>query len=222
ALTIAALCCAAPLLGQEPAAPKTPAMAAPKSAATPAAQPRTSATAAAIDPAKRAAIKQLMDLTETPKLAEGISSEISSRVRSVVGRSMPQDRLEEFMTAFDQKLHARASEGGIEELIIPIYAQHFSAEDIQELIRFYQSPLGQRVVKTLPLVAEQSQDAGLRYERDAALATLHDMSDEYPELKPMLPDQEPAPGAPARPAPGAQPPATPRPAAPGVPAKPHQ
>lgn len=213
ALTIAAFCCAAPLFAQGNAAPAKPA--APSAAPTRAAA--APSPSAAIDPAKQAAIKHLLELTEISKMGDSFSTAISTQVRSVVGGSMAQDRLEKFMTSFDQRFRARATRESIEELIVPIYAQHFSTEEIQELIRFYESPLGQRVVKTLPEVAEQSQNAGIEFERDAALRTLHDMSDDYPELKSLLPAQ----AAPAQPSPGGKPaPATP--AEPSIPGTPHR
>lgn len=204
ALAIATLFCAAPLLGQESAAQQQkPATQPPATAAQTVPAPKR--TPEQIDPAKKAAIKHLMDLTETSRLGESISTAISSQVRSVVGHSMPQDRLEKFMASFDQKFQAHASEDGIEKLIIPIYAEHFSTEDIQQLVQFYESPLGQRVIKTLPEVAQQSQNAGMEFEREAALTTLHEMSDEYPELKPMLPAQDSpsgsTPSQPTQPAP---------------------
>lgn len=216
ALAIATLFCAAPLFGQGSAAQQQkPATKTPATVAQSAPAPEQ--TPAQIDPAKKAAIKHLMDLTQTSKLGEGISTAISSQVRSVVGRSMPQDRLEKFMASFDQKFQAHASEDGIEKLIIPIYAEHFSTEDIQQLVQFYESPLGQRVIKTLPEVAQQSQNAGMEFEREAALTTLHEMSDEYPELKPMLPAQDsPSGSAPSQPTQPAPSPAGPG----GLPARP--
>jgi hypothetical protein len=87
--------------------------------------------------------------------------------------------------------------------MVPIYASAFSTEDIQGLIQFYESPLGQRVVKNLPAVDQQSQAAGVRIEQTAALTILRGMSEEYPELKQILPPE------PGQPAPGSESPATP-------------
>ena len=185
-----ALCCAgglgsAPLFAQTPAAQK----AAVQGTATPGARslparPMANAAASAeqapaaapqkVDPAKEAAIRHLMDITQTAKLGDNISSAISTNVRSIMGQSLAQDRLEKFMATFEQKLRTAAPATSVENLMVPIYAQHFSTDDIQELIRFYQSPVGQRVIKVLPQVSQESQDAGLQFEHDAALNALHE------------------------------------------------
>jgi hypothetical protein len=73
-------------------------------------------------------------------------------------------------------------------------------------------------VKTLPEVSQQSQRMGVEMEQNAAITVLRGMSNEYPEIKPMLPadDAKPQENAPA---PNAAP--VPKPApAPGTPATP--
>jgi hypothetical protein len=103
------------------------------------------------------------------------------------------------------------------DAMVTIYAKNFSLDDIQGLIQFYETPLGKRVVKTLPEVSQQSQRVGVEMEQNAALAVLRGMSNEYPEIKPMLPADESQPqGAPnGTPAPKSTPaPATPKPAPP--------
>jgi hypothetical protein len=98
-------------------------------------------------------------------------------------------------------------------------------EDIQGLTKFYESPIGQRIVKEMPDVDQQMRTAGQQIETTVALAVLRSMSDEYPQLKQMLPADGSAPApssapAPATPAPGAQsttpPPSTLKPAGPGL------
>jgi hypothetical protein len=75
------------------------------------------------------------------------------------------------------------------------------------LIQFYESPLGQRVVKALPDVVQQSQMAGVQIEQASALKVLREMTDEYPELKQVLPPEndQGAPQAAPAPAPGQAP-----------------
>jgi len=87
-------------------------------------------------------------------------------------------------------------------------------EDIQGLVKFYESPLGQRVVKNLPEVVQNTQQTGVQMDQKAALDVLRSMLAEYPELKQMLPP-EPGAGPASWAGPGAgappQPPAPPSP-----------
>jgi hypothetical protein len=77
-------------------------------------------------------------------------------------------------------------------------------------VGFYESPLGQRVVKGLPDVVQESQVAGVQLEQSAALAVLRAMTDQYPELKQILP-QDGQPGSGGDAAPSKSPAPTPAP-----------
>lgn len=190
--------------------------------APPGAAPVGAAPAAApaekVDPAKDTAIRHLMEITETSKMGDRISNMITMRVRSVMSQSLPQDQLDKFMEAFSDKFSAGAPPSAVTDAIIPIYSRHFSTEDIQNLIQFYESPLGQRVVKNLPLVAQESQEMGLELDQKAAMTVLRGMSDDYPQLKQILPPDNSKPEATPvpKPAPGAAP------APPAAPSKPQQ
>ncbi|HUJ29727.1 MAG TPA: DUF2059 domain-containing protein [Candidatus Acidoferrum sp.] len=174
------------------------------------------APAGQVDPAKEKAIRQLMELTGSAKLGDSMTEVLTSQVKTAVGRNMTQDRLQKFMEDFNQKLSARAPAGAVTNAEVPIYAQHFSMEDLQGMIQFYESAIGQRMVKALPQVMQESQQKGANIERGVALDTLKEMAGDYPELKAFLPDEQKptlAPGsqpAPAKPQVPNQPPQKPQ------------
>ncbi|HEX4075315.1 MAG TPA: DUF2059 domain-containing protein [Candidatus Acidoferrales bacterium] len=207
-LVAALLCAAAPALAQAPAQHQ-PGVAAPRqapapSAVSPAAPPSLSEK---VDPAKEAAIRHLMDVTETSKLGDNINSFLTDRIRTIMSRSMAPDKLPKFMDSFTQKFSASSPSSAVTDAMVPIYARAFTMEDIQEMTKFYESSVGQKMVKQLPQVTQESQNTGVQIEQNAAMSVLDGMQEEYPELKPMLHPQEPAPGAgaPGTGAPGAQP-----------------
>ena len=45
-------------------------------------------------------------------------------------------------------------------LYIPIYDRHFSHQEIRELIAFYQTPIGKRLVEKTPAITADSMTAG--------------------------------------------------------------
>jgi hypothetical protein len=108
------------------------------------------------------------------------------------------------MQEFSAKFTAAAPSSKVTDAIVPIYAKHFTLEDIQGLTKFYESPLGSKLVKEMPQVVQESQSVGVEMDEAAALTVLRSMQDEYPVLKQMLPPDPnaPAPAAPA-PTPGA-------------------
>jgi hypothetical protein len=224
------LCAAGPALAQAPAsstpqtsAPHaTPGQAAP---AKPAAQ-TPPAPAEKIEPAKDAAIRHLMDITESSKMGENIANYITTQVHNGAGRAIPADQLPKFMDTFSQKFTAGLPPTAVNDAIVAIYAKHFSMDDIQVLTKFYESPVGQRIVKEMPEVDQQMRVAGQQIETTAAISALRSMLDDYPQLKQMLPADSSAPApsgapapAPATPAPGPKsdtpPPSTLKPAGPG-------
>lgn len=223
--------------------PTPPAQHEPATAATPpqtAAGSKTGAGAAAtpekVDPAKEAAIRHLLDVTNESRLTEAITNEIMQQVRTVMSHAIAPDRLPKFMESFAQKFTAAAPSSAITDAVIPIYARNFSMEDIQALVQFYETPLGKRMVKTLPEVEQESQSVGLQMDKNAALGVLRGMTDEYAELKQLLPPDRsnteatpgtapapaptpvPAPGATPAPKPGPAPSPAPAPAPAPVPA----
>jgi uncharacterized protein len=217
ALMTAALFFGSPLLAQTPptpAAPKPPAHQ-PGVAGHP--SDSTSLPDAAnvekVDPAKDAAIRHLMDLTQTSKMGDEINAYITKQVHDGLSQALQPERLAKFMADFSTKLDAAAPASAVTDAVVPIYAKAFSMEDLQGLIQFYESPLGQRVVKTLPQVAQASQRVGVQLEQKGALTVLQGMSNEYPELKQMLQpgpedgtDRAPGPDRAPAPAPSTEPP----------------
>ena len=199
ALIATAFFATSPLLAQTPstgAPPKPPAHQPGVPAQSPGAPAETAkATPAApavpvekIDPAKEAAIRHLMDLMQTSKMGDSLSAYV--------------------MDGFTQKLASAAPPSAVTDAAVPIYARAFSMEDIQAITQFYESPLGQRVLKALPEVTRESEELGVQMEQKGAMNILQEMSSDYPELKQMLkpqggdsdeapvPEHAPAPAAP--------------------------
>lgn len=228
ALMAAVLCLASAALGQAPA-PATSTPSKPSLAAKPA-QPQTETQAKPpvlapapekIDPAKDAAIRHLLDITEESKMGERMDNFITGRVREGVSRMLPPDRLQKFMESFTQKFDASAPPSSVTDAQVSIYAKHFSMEDIQALVQFYETPAGQHVVKAMPQVSREAQSASQEIDQKAALDVLREMSEEYTELKQILPPENPKPAAGPSPAAPPAPAAVPSPApAPGAAAAP--
>ncbi len=45
-------------------------------------------------------------------------------------------------------------------LVIPIYAKYFTEEDMKDMIAFYKSPVGKKLVEKQPLIVQESMQAG--------------------------------------------------------------
>jgi hypothetical protein len=78
------------------------------------------------------------------------------------------------------------------ERVIPIYDKYLTAEDLQGLLDYYHSPLGQRMLKVLPQVTSESQAAGFALGQKAAQETMEELKTDFPEFAGKEEDKRPA------------------------------
>jgi len=99
-------------------------------------------------------IRELINLMGTPKVAvEMMKSQVASLKTLMPFPPAAQDDFEkEFLAAINTK--------ELVNLIVPIYDRHFSEQDVDDMLAFYRSPVGQHFIKALPQVTAESQKAG--------------------------------------------------------------
>ncbi len=66
------------------------------------------------------------------------------------------------------ELFASMNANELVELVIPIYTKHYTREDLVGLIEFYQSPLGQRLIKANPAIMQESMAVGMAWGQQKA------------------------------------------------------
>lgn len=69
-------------------------------------------------------------------------------------------------------------EKGVKELtdkMVPVYQRHFSAEDIQGLLKFYRSPLGKKVVAEMPATMAEGMQVGQQWGRARGQAMMAEL-----------------------------------------------
>jgi uncharacterized protein len=49
------------------------------------------------------------------------------------------------------------------ELVVPVYQKRFTSQDVDGLIKFYQSPIGKKMVAQLPEIMQECYQAGQQY-----------------------------------------------------------
>ena len=187
AMTTAALCCVA-LVGQ--------AWAQSRAAANPAVQkPEASkesqSAALQIDPAKRAEILKLQELTGTKTRVVQVMGEMEKSIKPLMtGALPPGEYRDKLIQLFFEKFHSKFDAQAILDTAVPIYDKYLSHEEIKAMIAFYQTPAGQKSVTVMPQMLaemmEASKKQGERIGRESMLEAL----DEHPELKKALEDTQ--------------------------------
>jgi hypothetical protein len=155
-------------------------------AATSRAQSPSEATpqpSSSIDPQKEARIRELMDLTGTKNLGQELIDAGMQQFRSSVLDSQPDNpRAKQFVDAFVARFQKHFDPTSLTDRVIPIYDQYLTIEDLNGLLDYYRSPLGQRMLKVLPDVARESQAAGYALGQKAAHDTMEELKTEFPEF----------------------------------------
>ena len=55
------------------------------------------------------------------------------------------------------------AQGGFVDLIVPVYAKHFTNDELDALIAFYQTPVGRKTVSVMPQVTQEAMQIGQRW-----------------------------------------------------------
>lgn len=129
-----------------------------------------------IPEAKRAAIQELLQVTEAEKMAGNITEAMLQQMErsypQLVGQLMPEIRESGDQEALRQKLldsRARFSKRFrelymqridfgqvVKQIYIPLYDKHFSEQELKDLIGFYRSASGKKALAVMPDLLRES------------------------------------------------------------------
>jgi hypothetical protein len=119
-----------------------------------------------LTPAKKADIQKLLQVTNAARMAEQMGSLMVQTLRQSL-RSCTNCTPRTFevieretLTLFKEKMNAS---DGLMERMTPIYNKHFSHAEIQQLLAFYQSPLGKRLTAETPQLAQEGFVVGQQW-----------------------------------------------------------
>jgi uncharacterized protein len=82
----------------------------------------------------------------------------------------------EFWDRFSAK--ARADVGRLVDSLAPVYARRFSRAELEQLVAFYESPVGRHIVSEQGSIAQESQQLGVRWGTRLGAAVAVDMANE--------------------------------------------
>ena len=71
---------------------------------------------------------------------------------------------------------------------MPLYDKYFSAQEVKDLIRFYESPIGQKTITVLPELMAQLQAEGRKWGEDVGRQSMLEVLAEHPDLAKALQD----------------------------------
>lgn len=135
----------------------------------------------AIDPAKEADIRSLLELVGARDAAQDASAKGAEQFRENLLASVPDNqRGQQFVNAFIREYQKRSNPDDATTQLVGVYDKHFTDDDIKGLLQFYGSPLGQRYAAEMPKVNAEAQAANRGISTRLAKDVLRDLRKEYP------------------------------------------
>jgi len=107
-----------------------------------------------VDAQKHADILHLLELTQ----AAAIGEQAAQQVFASLQKAMPTVK-DEVFAELRKQVHA----GELRDRLLPLYDKHFTAAEIKELLRFYETPLGKKLTQTLPALNQEALQIGQQW-----------------------------------------------------------
>jgi Uncharacterized protein conserved in bacteria len=131
-------------------------------AQVPASLPAAAAPAPAVDPAKLALIRDVLTQTHAVDLMFQ-SMQAAVPMQRAANPAIPAVFWDRFIAA------AHEREGDLETMFIQIYDHHFTADELRQLLAFYHTPIGQKLLAEQPALAQEAMAAGQQWGRRLGL-----------------------------------------------------
>jgi uncharacterized protein len=131
----------------------------------------------------------LLDLVGATSLVKQSMDQMESTMRPLLANSLPPGEYrDKLIELFLEKFRSKRDSSQVLALIIPIYDKYYTAQDIKELIHFYDSPIGKKMATVLPMVTSESQAAGSKWGEELGRSSMMEVLAEHPDLRKALED----------------------------------
>ena len=115
-------------------------------------------------------IQKLMELMDAKAMGLQVMQTMNASLKATGNPVYSEGFFEDFMSEvdFDELV----------ELTIPIYEKHFTHDDIKQMIAFYQSPIGKKLLKKQPAILKESMAVGIAWAQKITEKLIEKMRDE--------------------------------------------
>ena len=111
------------------------------------------------DASKQADIQKLMNLTGAANLGVQAADQMIASMRGAMA-TVP----DKFWTEFRKEINADE----LVNLIIPVYDKHLTPAELKELIKFYETPVGKKMIAVMPAITAESMQIGQQWGMEVA------------------------------------------------------
>jgi hypothetical protein len=140
-------------------------------------------TKSAIDPAKEADIRSLMELVGARDLVQdGENNAVEQAREKLLTTVANNDKGQAFVNAFADSYQKKFDVDQVTDQLVGIYDKHFTEDEIKGLLQFYGSPLGQKVAGEMPKIGRETQAAVRTASGKAAREALAEVKQQFPQV----------------------------------------
>jgi len=143
---------------------------------------QTPAAAPVRDSTKQLLIHELLTLTRAVDLAVA-SMEAAVPVQKASNPRIPAIFWDRFLT------QARSRRGELETVIAAVYDRHLSSDELRQLIAFYRTPVGKKVIAEMPIIVQESMQAGSAWGAQIGTSVAAQLANEGIRIPPQSHDQ---------------------------------
>ncbi|WP_419868822.1 DUF2059 domain-containing protein [Chryseobacterium sp. CT-SW4] len=123
-------------------------------------------------------IQELMKLTQVDKISLQMYTQIMDYYKKSFS-DVPEKVWDDFLNEIDT--------GKMMKMYIPIYDKYYTEPEIDQLITFYKSPIGQKTIENMPALLKESMEVGTKYGREIGEKIVKKMEEEYNYQDPPMP-----------------------------------
>lgn len=95
--------------------------------------------------------RELLEITKSSELALQIIHQILS-----VQKQQNPDVPANFWTELEREFKAE----DLTALVVPVYARHFTEDELKAIIAFYRTPAGEKMIAAMPQISRESMEIG--------------------------------------------------------------
>jgi hypothetical protein len=149
--------------------------------------PAIPASKSAIDPAKEADIRRLLEVAGAKSLITQSMVGMEKNIRPMLLSSLPPGEYrDQLIDLFFAKFHSKLDTQKLLDMAVPAYDKYLSHEEIKGLLRFYETPLGQKALTVMPKLMGELQETGQKWGGELGRTSMTEVLTEHPELAKAL------------------------------------
>jgi hypothetical protein len=137
----------------------------------------------AIDPAKEADIRALLELVGARDQVQDSMTHAAEQYRERLLETVPNNQQgQAFVNVVINSYEKRFDVDAVTDQLISVYDKHYTDDEIKGLLQFYGSPLGQKVAAESPKIGREIQESIRLSSGKAAKAALQEAKQENPSV----------------------------------------